>query len=236
MKLSFFNFSCPKCDDDDHHRPAVCGSDHKTYKSICHLRAAACTAKTAIIVLKNGACEEETSPLHPGKSHGKPNEKLEGGEGIDSFFSDQQQQDGEDARWGGGAGTDKDFRRGTDESKLLKDQGDEGEEDARWGGGAGVDQDFPRSTDESRLLKDQEEDGEEDARWGGGAGVDKDFPRSTDESRLLKDQEEDGEEDARWGGGAGVNKDFPRSTDESRLLKDQEEDEEYDNLRRDDDN
>ena len=192
MKISFFNFSCPKCDDDDHHQPAVCGSDHKTYKSICHLRAAACIAKTAIILLKNGACGGETSPLHPGESHGKPSGKPEGGEGIDSFFSDQQREDGEeDARWGGGAGTDKDFPRSTDDARLLKDQGDEGDEDARWGGGAGI----HRGADDARLIKDQGDEGDEDARWGGGAGTDGDFSRSTDDARLLKDQEEDEEYD-----------------------------------------
>ena len=35
----------------------VCGSDHKTYKSLCFLRRAACQQKEAIVVLKKGSCE-----------------------------------------------------------------------------------------------------------------------------------------------------------------------------------
>ena len=41
----------------------VCGSDHKTYSSLCELRAAACKQKKAIIVLKNGACETTSDEL-----------------------------------------------------------------------------------------------------------------------------------------------------------------------------
>eukprot|EP00112_Aurelia_sp_Birch-Aquarium-sp1_P016541 Seg3765.5 transcript_id=Seg3765.5/GoldUCD/mRNA.D3Y31 product=Agrin protein_id=Seg3765.5/GoldUCD/D3Y31 len=166
--ISFFYFSCPKCEDDDHH-PAVCGSDHKTYKSICHLRAAACIAKTAIIVLKNGPCEVETSHTHPEKSHEKPDKKPEGGESLESWFSDQQQEDKGDARWGGRGvrlAIDNDFPRSADEAKSLKDQDIDGEEDERRsGGGYGhgfeMNRDFGRD-DDARLLKDEEEDGEHD--------------------------------------------------------------------------
>ena len=36
----------------------VCGSDHKTYGSICKLRATACKQAKAIIVLKKGPCND----------------------------------------------------------------------------------------------------------------------------------------------------------------------------------
>ena len=56
----------------------MCGSDHKTYKSKCALRAAACDKKEAIVVLKEGSCE---------KGKAQP----EGGESIDELFGDDDE-------------------------------------------------------------------------------------------------------------------------------------------------
>eukprot|EP00795_Rhopilema_esculentum_P013365 gene13365-4219_t len=48
--------SCPTCATED---SPVCGSDHKTYSSICKLRATACQQAKAIIVLKKGPCDDK---------------------------------------------------------------------------------------------------------------------------------------------------------------------------------